>query len=763
MKSKIAFAFLATVLWFAPQIALSANPKEASAPEPTQDVLIRAGWIFDGSELRAGGSILVRAGRIVSLLPDDAPLIAGAKVLDATTCTVMPGLIDSHTHFMGSPQWEVDLIDRTGWGKLAAEGLSRFPQHRMSLLKNGVTTIIEMGSPLAGYIDLRNQLEKRKIMGPEIYFPGPLFTAPNGHPAGTIYQGQHDLIINGTVQVDDPVEACRQVRKLVEAKVDFIKIVYDRMWYTPTGAPRLKIEVAKAIVEEAHQLGLKVFAHVGSQEEAFDMVAVGVDGIEHSFGSDDKLDGLWAAMVRRHVTFTPTLVAYTQYAPKAVPPMKVTVKRAVDAGVPLALGTDYPASGGLSCGDDVYAEMRLLEEAGVQRLDVLRASTSGGAAKLGKEEEIGTIAPGRRANLIFVDGRVDQGELSSTRIVRVMLHGAVVIENQKLMEPYSIGFGESHILTIPYFYWDPLTNVNLGVSFTDFDLFGSGISLSSDLVFSTRNMWAVNLGLALPSPIPKTSLAAGVHFDTMNRLFWGIGNSSSRVDPVEYQSIVFRESLDSYTTLLPRVKFYGTLSADQIWLGDYQNRSLPSMSGSGGERLLKVGMAAAYDSREHAMNPWNGILVLAGGEISPGFLGTAGTFGSATIDLRGYVSPFLRHVIAARVLYRQALGPVPFYYQPSYGGAMVGRGFYPGRFIDRVGLYGQLEYRIPIYKILSGAVWFDVGQVQPDLARINWEFHPAVGFGPRFSFGSNENSIMAVDVGFSPEGWTLYVRQGLAF
>ncbi len=741
---------------------IQSNP-EVSLHGPENYICILAGRVFNGIEMAGEKSIVIRNGIIEALLEPGVQPPPGAEIIDARDCTIMPGLFDGHIHFMGSPIWQAEGVDRYGWGKMAKEAYSLFPQHRMSLLANGVTTIIDMGSPVDGYEHLRRAYNKEKIAGPEIYYPGPLFTAPKGHPAGTIYKGQHDLIANGTVQIDDELKACMQVRNLNERHVDFIKIVYDRMWYVPGGAPRLDLNVARAIIDEAHSHGLRVFAHVGSEEEAYTMVNEGVDGIEHSFGSSDSVEILFEAMIKRKVAFTPTLIAYVHYAPKAVKPMMATVKKASDAGVMLVLGTDFPVSYGRHCGDDVYEEMKLLEEAGVPRLNILRAATLNAAVKIGRDKEIGMVKEGYRANLVVMKGNVEYGPLSQDRVERVILNGNTVFENQQLVSSCSGGFREKHILPIPYFFWDPVTDFNLGLSLTDFDLIKSGISMNGDLAFSFRNMWASNLQFAVPTPIPKTRVKTIFHFDNSNRIFYGIGNSTRKEDGIEYGSLFFSEELNTVSTFARHWKLSETLAADQIRLHNYSGNSIADIEGMESVHQVRLGVMGGYDARDHENNPWRGWMVLGGGELSPAWLGPGRTYGNIKFDIRGFISPFFRNIIAARILYKQAFGEVPLYLLPDYGGQATGRGFFPRRYTDRVALCGQLEYRFPVYKIISGAAWIDEGQVQPGIRNFSWKFHPAFGMGPRFAFGSNENSILAVDAGFSNEGWVLYFRSAHSF
>lgn len=325
---------------------------------PAQTVYIKAGEVFNGNQFLGSRIIEIDKGQIQKIFASDYIIPGNAEVIDASNCTVLPGFIDSHLHFMGGSMPYVNEIEKHSWGKLASEGFSLFPEHRLHLLMNGVTSIIDMGSPLESYKTVSNALSKGKIIGPELYFPGPLFTAPGGHPVG-YYTGHHDLISNGTFQVTNVSKAKKEVEFLSSQKVDFIKIVYDRMWYQESGTPRLNLDVAKGVVDESHKLGLKVMAHVGSEEEALTMTRINVDGIEHGF--ETTSDSIFLELKERNISFTPTLSAYDHYAPKEVPAMKKTIKRASELNVPIVVGTDYPASYGEYCGDDIFKEMNLLE------------------------------------------------------------------------------------------------------------------------------------------------------------------------------------------------------------------------------------------------------------------------------------------------------------------------------------------------------------------------------------------------------------------
>jgi imidazolonepropionase-like amidohydrolase len=727
----------------------------------SQTVYIKAGQVFDGQRFLGSKIIEIGNGRIADIFDTDYYIPDKAKFIDASNSTLLPGFIDSHIHFMASPLPYIDEIEKNSFGRLASEGISLFPEHRKHLLMNGITTIVDMGSPLISYLRFKKALDEGKIIGPEIYFPGPLFTAPDGHPAGTTYTGQHDLIENGTVQVNNATIAGKKVDDLSKQGVSFIKIVYDSMWYRAGGAPRLDLNVAKVIIHEAHKLNLKVYAHVGSEPEALDMIRAGVDGIEHGFTSTS--DTVFEEMTKRNLIFTPTISAYVHYAPKAVPFMQKTIQRASDLNVLIAMGTDFPASYGKNCGDDIFVEMNMLEDAGMSRTDVLKASTCTGAKKIGKENEIGSIAKGFKANLILYKGKIDSGILTPGRIEKVLLHGDVVIENGELPVRFTQKFRSKSFMIFPYGYPDLVTKFSVGMSVTEFNLLNTGTSMYADVAYSIRNMWSANIQLFIPSPVKMTTLYAGFHFDNVNRLFYGTGNNSLNSLETEYAATSFKGGISATTNWTKKLKLTYSIIFDQFKIRSDENVLPDTLPGSSGGHQTILGVSLAWDSRDHQNNPWKGIYLAVSPEVSPSFLSTD-NFQRISLDVRSYISPFHKHIIASRILYRQAFGEVPYYYMPDFGGSFIGRGYYFSRFIDRSGLYGQVEYRYPVWRILSGVAFADIGQVQnrAGLFKFN-DFHYTFGFGPRFSFGSNENSIFGLDAGFTHEGMMIVFHTGHAF
>jgi hypothetical protein len=413
----------------------------------------------------------------------------------------------------------------------------------------------------------------------------------------------------------------------------------------------------------------------------------------------------------------------------------------------------------------VFAKMASFEATGGSRVDALVAVTSVAAELLGKDRVVGIVAPGGRANLVFVNGAADTGVLSAGRIARVMLRGNVVIEDGRPVRGYARRFRETSLSFFGYPYWDPLLSYMVGVNVTDVDLFRTGVGASVDLWYSFRNMWWTNVALGLPSPIPRTALRAGFHFDNQNRLYYGLGNNTKLSDSIEYANVIFREGASGTTRIARQWRVVTGMQFDQSKLSDYGDWSLPeSLAGNEGGNEAMLSLSLAHDTRDNVNNPWEGHYVAATAQVAPALLPGSHNFQKVALDLRGFASPFHRHILAGRVLYQQAFGDVPFYFLPEFGGDTLGRGYLPFRFRDRASVIGQFEYRFPVWSFISGAAFFDAGQFRSAPGEFTLAgFHPAFGFGPRFSLGASASSMLGIDVGFTPEGWNLVLHNGQAF
>ena len=291
--------------------------------------VIRAEKAFTGRGFVEDVFIVIADGVIREVVPAGAyTAIEGSRLIDAAGLTVTPGLIDSHVHLFGLPLETMKKTAQRGWGRVAEEMVSLVPGNREQYLQSGITTVIDMGSTVDGTRRLADGLGSGRLLGPDLYYCGPLFTAPNGHPAGTIYRGQHDLIDHATVQEDEPGPAAARVAELAGQGVSFIKLVYDDGTSYGGKVPRLDRELAARIAAEAHARGLPVIAHVGALESGFaDMIACGVDGVEHCFAYDGS-DAVFREAAARGVFFTPTLSIYEIHARALLPRMMESVARA---------------------------------------------------------------------------------------------------------------------------------------------------------------------------------------------------------------------------------------------------------------------------------------------------------------------------------------------------------------------------------------------------------------------------------------------------
>jgi imidazolonepropionase-like amidohydrolase len=179
------------------------------------------------------------------------------------------------------------------------------------------------------------------------------------------------------LQVSEEQAARPQVAELAGRGVDFIKVVYDDGTLYGQGlVPRLEAHLVRKIAEEAHSRGLPVFANVGALEPGFrEMIGCGVDGVEHCFVAGAATE-VFSEMTAREVIFTPTLSIYDLFAPEVLPRMQETVRRAYEGGVTIAVGTDFPSSRFMDAGEGYLQELRLLEAAGLPRLEVLKAATA---------------------------------------------------------------------------------------------------------------------------------------------------------------------------------------------------------------------------------------------------------------------------------------------------------------------------------------------------------------------------------------------------
>ncbi len=415
-------------------------------PAPDQVVAVRAGRLFDSKSgtLLANQVIVIRGDRIAEVGPS-ASIPAGARVIDLSRATVLPGLIDTHLHVMdGNPLTAPGGPGIVPGAAPATPGAQTLQYRELVALINaqrdltaGFTTVVDLMSHGGWYgtVDLRNAINAGLVQGPRMQVAGPGIVNTN---KGNVPFNPGAPIANVGAQIANGVAAVREaVREQAHYGVDWIKIYSTEEYYfkpdgTMVNTPSFTLEETQAIVDEAHRKGLKVACHAYGGEGLHNCIAAGVDVPTHAVDLDDASLKL---LLSKHLPLTSTFFDLSiedaremrRWNNSRWRMMETSWKKALAAGVTLPFGS---GAGPFPHGTQVD-QFAYFVKWGMPPGRALQAATSVAANLIGWQDQVGSVEKGKFADLVAVSGDPLSDITEMSRIKFVMKGGQVVRNDLK--------------------------------------------------------------------------------------------------------------------------------------------------------------------------------------------------------------------------------------------------------------------------------------------------------------------------------------------
>jgi imidazolonepropionase-like amidohydrolase len=404
------------IVLFAALVSAAAQTQDNRASETW--TVIRAGTLIDGKsdKPRRDQVIVVHGNRIESVSDTaTAKIPSGATIIDLSKATVLPGLIDSHTHiFLQGEDPAQGGYDANILNAPLALRAARATVAARRALEQGFTTLRDLETEGAGYgdIGIKQAIELGYIPGPRLFVVTRAISTTGGYMLEG-YAPELDMP-KGAQIVDGPVEARKAAREQLDHGADWIKVyMTHRSWVGKNGElvsqPTLTVEELRAIVDETHGWGKKVACHAYGGIGLHRALDGGCDSIEHGLDLDDAAI---SQMLKQGTWYVPTISAYyNDWAPADTPAgqrdrLRVSLhepsfRKALKAGVKIVFGTDM---GGIPWTEPIAQEFPRMVDLGMAPMDAIQSATSRAAVMLDMDGKIGVAAPGAFADIIAVSG-----------------------------------------------------------------------------------------------------------------------------------------------------------------------------------------------------------------------------------------------------------------------------------------------------------------------------------------------------------------------
>jgi imidazolonepropionase-like amidohydrolase len=405
--------------------------------EGQKAVVIHAGQLFDGKSdrLLSNQVIVIQGDRISDVGPaGSVKAPAGAEEIDLGKATVLPGLIDGHSHVFKwmSSKYSVQMLQTNSWQYRTIEALLNAKKD----LEAGFTTMRDCGSMGAMYsdTDLRRAINEGLVPGPRLQVATlPLIgsigmPAERGFSPGMTVPSMHRV-------VDSPWEGRKAVREEIKYGADFIKLFPGN--HGSSGVlgiqPTMTLEEEKAIVDEAHREGVKAACHTAGGVTLRDSIEVGCDSIELGIDIDPESIGRMAEKgiflvtdLSNKKSWEPAELKATQGKWSQAPIQKASYQRALKAGVKIAFGAN--AGSGAEDHGAQAKEFEYMVDYGMKPAQALRAATAVAAELMGWQDQVGTVEKGKYADVIAVAGN-PLGDITELERVKFVMKGGAIVRN----------------------------------------------------------------------------------------------------------------------------------------------------------------------------------------------------------------------------------------------------------------------------------------------------------------------------------------------